>query len=214
LVLRAGTAVIPVPEELSDDLVAPANCALATIVNALALLPQTCERVLIQGAGLLGIYAAVWLKQLGVPEIFATDLVRERLEIIARFGAKPVKPGTPLPPIDLVLEVAGSSQVVPEGLERLRVGGQYVWAGMVHPQTPVAITGDAIIRKCVTVRGVHNYAPEHLVAGLDFLRDNHSRYPFQDLISPPQRLVDLNEAFQLSRQQRWQRVAVKPDIAS
>jgi putative phosphonate catabolism associated alcohol dehydrogenase len=209
LVLRAGTTIVAVPDDLPDSLVAPANCALATIVNALADLPQPCGRVLIQGAGLLGIYAAAWLKQQDVSEIFCVDLSSERLAAIARFGATPISAGQSLPAVDLVLEVAGTSQVIPAGLNNLRVGGHYVWAGMVHPQTPLAITGESIVKKCLTVRGVHNYRPEHLVAGLNFLRQNQARFPFQDLISPPLTLSQLNEAFELTRQQRWQRVSVK-----
>lgn len=32
--LRSGTALFPIPENLSNATVAPANCALATMVNA------------------------------------------------------------------------------------------------------------------------------------------------------------------------------------
>lgn len=210
LVLRAGTTIVPVPDELPDALVAPANCALATIVNALADLPRPCERVLIQGAGLLGIYAAAWLKQQGVTEISCVDLLSERLAAIARFGATPISAGQSLPAVDLVLEVAGTSQVVPAGISSLRVGGHYIWAGMVHPQTALTITGESIVKKCLTVRGVHNYSPEHLKTGIQFLAENHQRFPFRDLISPPLKLSQLNEAFTLTRERKWQRVAVRP----
>lgn len=210
IVLRPGTTVVAVPDELSDAVVAPANCALATIVNALEVLPDPCRRVLIQGSGLLGIYAAAWLQTHGIAEIYCVDLSAERLAVMPAFGGRPLLPGQPVPNVDLVLEVAGTSQVIDDGIKCLRPGGHYVWAGMVHPQTPLAVMGEAIVRKCLTVRGVHNYAPAHLEAGLAFLAQQHERFAWRDLISPPLPLADLDRAFEWTRQRRWARVAVKP----
>ena len=210
IVLRPGTGILEVPEALPDAIVAPANCALATIVNALAILPDPCERALVQGGGLLGIYACAWLRHRGVREVFCTDLSPQRLELVTAFGGTPLPPGREVSPVDLVLEVTGSSAVIPEGIRALRPGGHYVWAGMVHPETQLDLTGEAVLRKCLTLRGVHNYAPQHLAEGLDFLAQNHTRLPFEKLTSPPLPLEQLNEGFDLTRRRQWQRVAILP----
>lgn len=210
IVLRPGTGILQVPETLPDAIVAPANCALATIVNALATLPDPCERALVQGGGLLGIYACAWLRHRGVREVFCTDLSPQRLELVAEFGGTPLPPGREVSPVDLVLEVTGSSAVIPDGIRALRPGGHYVWAGMVHPETQLDLTGEAVLRKCLTLRGVHNYAPQHLAEGLDFLAQNHGRLPFEKLTSPPLPLEQLNEGFDLTRRRQWQRVAILP----
>ena len=53
-----GTCIIKVPDGLSDEVVASANCALATVVAGWeAAQLQPGDNVLIQGAGTLGIYA-------------------------------------------------------------------------------------------------------------------------------------------------------------
>jgi putative phosphonate catabolism associated alcohol dehydrogenase len=210
IVLRAGTTIIPVPDSLPDSIVAPANCALATIVNALESLPSPCDRALVQGGGLLGIYACAWLRHRGVSEVFCTDPSPQRLALVADFGAIPREPGTVIPPVDLVVELAGTSAVIPEGIKALRPGGHYVWAGMVHPETKLDLTGEAVLRKCLTVRGVHNYAPQHLATGLDFLAQHHTRLPFERLVSPPVPLAQLDQAIALTRERTWQRVSVKP----
>ena len=210
ILLRPGTQVMTVPEVLSDAVVAPANCALATVVNALERLPDPCERVLVQGGGLLGIYACAWLKLHGVQEVYCTDLSPQRLAWVAEFGGVPVAVGQRIPQVDLVLEVTGSSAVIPEGVQALRPGGHYVWAGMVHPETKLDLTGEAVLRKCLTVRGVHNYAPHHLASGLDFLAQNHTQLPWEKLTSPPLRLEQLNEGLDLTRRRQWQRVAIQP----
>jgi threonine dehydrogenase-like Zn-dependent dehydrogenase len=210
IVLRPGTSIMTVPDMVPDGIAAPANCALATIVNALEILPDPCDRALVQGGGLLGIYACAWLRHRGVSEVFCTDLSPQRLALVAEFGGIPLEPGQSIPPVDLVLEVTGSSAVIPDGIKALRPGGHYVWAGMVHPETKLDLTGEAVLRRCVTVRGVHNYAPEHLRTALAFLARNHSRLPFARLVSPPLPLENLNDAFALTRERVWQRVSVQP----
>ncbi|GEP44399.1 zinc-binding dehydrogenase [Brevifollis gellanilyticus] len=210
IVLRPGTEIMTVPAALPDCIAAPANCALATIVNALETLPDPYHSALVQGGGLLGIYACAWLKHRGVQEVYCTDLSPQRLALVAEFGGIPVMPGERMPQVDLVLEVTGSSAVIPDGVKALRPGGHYVWAGMVHPETKLDLTGEAVLRKCLTLRGVHNYAPEHLKAGLDFLAANHTQLPFEKLTSPALSLEKLNEGFELTRSRQWQRVAIQP----
>ena len=210
IVLRPGTHILPVPEALPDSVAAPANCALATIVNALEILPDPCNTALVQGGGLLGIYACAWLRHLGVANVHCTDLSPQRLELVSEFGGVAHQPDATLSDADLVLEVAGSSAVVSDGIKSLRPGGNYVWAGMVHPETQLELTGESVLRKCLTIRGVHNYAPQHLSAGLDFLAECHNHLPLEKLTSPPLPLEQLNEVFELTRSRQWQRVAVQP----
>ena len=39
IVLGAGTAVVPLPRNVSDKMAAPINCAMATMVNAVSNIP-------------------------------------------------------------------------------------------------------------------------------------------------------------------------------
>ena len=57
--------------------------------------------------------------------------------------------------VDVVLEASGSASVVDEGLRLLRPGGVYLFVGMVHPDTALNITGEQIIRKCLTIKGIN-----------------------------------------------------------
>lgn len=43
--------------------------------------------------------------------------------------------------------------MIPDGIRLLRTGGLYMLAGMVHPNSNLDITGEQIIRKCVTIKG-------------------------------------------------------------
>ena len=187
LLLRPGTHIAPVAEQLADALVAPANCALATAINACALLPVPCERVLVQGAGLLGLYTCALLSERGVAEIYCIDF-------------------------DAVVEVAGNAALVPAGIAALRPGGFYIFVGMVHPDTHLQLTGEQVIRKCLTIRGVHNYSPRHLDEALAFLAQTAERYPYAALVSDPFPLAELERAVALAETRRHFRVAIGPQL--
>jgi threonine dehydrogenase-like Zn-dependent dehydrogenase len=107
---------------------------------------------------------------------------------------------------DVVIEAAGVPSIVNEGLRMLRPGGHYLFVGMVHPDSALNITGEAIIRGCVSVRGFHNYAPRHLDMAVAFL--TQSTLPWASLVSPPLPLAQLDEGFALSETHRWARVAI------
>jgi len=89
----------------------------------------------------------------------------------------------------------------------LRPGGHYLFVGMVHPDSVLNITGESIIRGCVSLRGFHNYAPRHLDRAVAFLGES-AALPWPTLVSPPLPLERLDEAFALSATRRWARVAV------
>ena len=135
--------------------------------------------------------------------------------------------------VDAVLETAGAASLVPEGVRLLRAGGSYVFVGMVHPQSRLDLyhllagqvkpalgmvhpqsrldlTGEQVIRRCLTISGIHNYAPWHLDEAVHFLQQTKGKYPFEKLVSPPLALADLEDAFQLAETQRWHRVSVRP----
>ena len=76
-------------------------------------------------------------------------------------------------------QVCGSSSVVSEGVRLLRPGGTYVLVGMVHPNSQLNLTGEQIIRKCLTIRG--EPIREGIQAGLstDACWDPHARTDMQ-----------------------------------
>jgi threonine dehydrogenase-like Zn-dependent dehydrogenase len=112
--------------------------------------------------------------------------------------------------VDAVLEVAGVSDLVPEGVALLRVGGTYGFVGMVHPQTPLELTGEQVVRKCLTIFGVHNYHLRHLEQAVAFLERTYRKYPYHTLVSPPFALADLADAVQTAEEHEWCRVSVRP----
>ena len=107
------------------------------------------------------------------------------------------------------------SEVTVTGIDKQLVG--QTAAAMRQHRKPepyngkgIRYQGEQIIRKHLTVIGIHNYGPTHLDQAIDFLEQTHSRYPYQELVSPPLDLANLAEAVELANTGRWHRVSVQP----
>ncbi len=221
LIVRSGTHIVKVPDHVTNAMAAPANCALATMVNVVSKLKGKPGAVAVQGGGLLGIYGCALLKDMGVEKVYCLEVNPDRFSLLEAFGATPVDARDPKQAIariksdvehgvDAVLEVAGVKELLQQGVELLRPGGQYILAGLVHPDSAIDVTAEQIIRKCLEVTGVHNYGPDHLDKAIAFLDRNAEKFPFEKLVSDPYSLTDLSQAVDFAKQQLWARVSVVP----
>ncbi len=213
IVLRPGTHLVRVPDLIPDAVAASANCSLATMANVTEQLPSQCRVAVVQGAGLLGLHGCALLRAAGVERVIVVDPEEARLARVPDFGGVVAAVSADLPSksVDVVIEAAGVPGIVGEGLRLLRPGGHYLFAGMVHPDSALTITGEQIIRGCVAVRGFHNYAPRHLNRAMAFLET--SALPWASLVSLPLPLSCLEEGFALASTRRWARVAISFDEA-
>ena len=222
ILIRKGTHMVKLPEIVSDVMVAPANCALSTMVNAVSQMRSMPKKAVIQGGGLLGLYTCGLLKEKGVSQIFCLEVNEKRFPLIEDFGAIAVdardsKKATQLildqtdNGVDVAFEVAGIKELIPQGIALLRPGGEYILAGLVHPNSKLDITAEQIIRKCIHIKGVHNYAPWHLDEAVSFLHRNVNNFPFDSLVSPPYQLTQLQSAVDEARNKHWVRVSIKPN---
>ncbi len=221
-----GTGILKLPDEISDEEAAPLNCGIATMVSAAdAAQINMGDTVVIQGMGLLGIYGCAIAKARGASRVIALDSVPQRLETSRRFGADyifdvstlsdselidAVREISPPDGPDVVMEVCGEPSVVASGVAMLRVGGRYVLVGMVSPNAMITLDGCELIRKWITLRGVHNYHPRHLVQALDFVMANRDRFPFNEIVDSRFGLDQLDEAFEKAANHSVLRAAIVP----
>lgn len=224
--LFPGTAIYRVPETIPDEVAVPANCALSTVINGMEMIRfQAGETVLIQGAGMLGLNLVALCKEAKAAKIIVTDTDANRLAFAARFGADAcfnvarcdlkqltaaIRNLTDGYGVDVAFEVCGNRAAVVQALEVLRIGGRYLVAGLVSPGNDLGIDGNLLTRKCLTVTGIHNYRPDHLLRGLCFLEQNHLKYPFASLVSESFPLAEINQAVGVAATGKHVRVAVCP----
>ena len=223
--LAAGSSLIRLPDELSDEVACPVNCATATVAAALRVAGDCRDAViLIQGAGMLGLTACAMAHSRGAREVIACDLDPHRLELARRFGAtrcvqiaddaselrETVQQLTLGRGADWAIEVCGAASAVETGLPLLRIGGRYVLVGAVFPGPPFSAAAEMIVSRLLTIQGIHNYAPRDLADAVEFLVRYQHRYPFSELVADTFALDHAENAFQYAIGSRSLRVAVKP----
>ena len=221
-VLVSGTAIFRVPEHLPDATACPANCATATVAAALEAAGQVAGRsVLVMGCGMLGVTAAAWARSLGAACVIACDVESRRRALAETFGATLVSPPDGLSQVvkeatsgygvDIALELTGDPAAMETILPLARLGGTLILVGAVFPTRPVPIVPEQIVRRCLTVRGIHNYAPRHLRAALAFLA-SEPETPFSTLVAGWQPLAALNEILSTSPAPNTLRIGIRPEI--
>lgn len=218
--------ILRLPDELADEEAAPLNCCVATMIAVTeAANIRLGQTVVVQGLGLLGLYGAAIAKARGARCVIGLDPTAERRERALHFGVDVAFDPTPQDQsallreiralcrpdgADAVLEVCGVPGVIPLGIQMLRVGGTYVLGGVVNPNSLIALDLNLLLRKLLTLRGVHNYHPRNLIEALDFVLANRQRFPFHELVDGKYPLERVGEAMADAAAQRVLRAAIIP----
>jgi threonine dehydrogenase-like Zn-dependent dehydrogenase len=74
----------------------------------------------------------------------------------------------------------------------------------------VTIDANVILKRWITLRGIHNYHPRHLIQALDFVMSHRARFPFAQIVDATFRLDQLDEAFRRAGERSVLRAAIVP----
>ena len=221
-----GTGILKLPDIITDEEATPLNCGVATMIAVTeASSIGIGDTVIVQGLGLLGLYGCAIAKARGAKMVIGIDSVPERLAIAAEFGAdttldisdlnneeciSKVKKLCEPNGADVAIEVCGHAEAIPIGLRMLRTGGRYTIAGLVNPNANFTVDGNYILKNWLTIRGIHNYHPRHLIEALDFVISNRERFPFGKIVDSKFSLNQMNEAFKKASERTVLRAAIVP----
>lgn len=154
--------VWPIPEELEDD-VAVITEPLAVAAHALNLVtPSKGDRVLIFGAGLIGLLT-LQLAALSGAEVAACDLSETRLELAKNLGATQVigakdQLETMQNTFDVIYETSGAPAALANAIQLAARGGKIVILGLPSQDHPVHTS--SIVRKELQIIGSMIYTNE------------------------------------------------------
>jgi len=212
--LRAHTPILRLDEAVPLPIAATVNCAVATVAGALRLAGDISERrVAVSGAGMLGVFACAMSKTAGAQSVAAIDTDAQRLETARHFGAddtvQAVLNDTLRRNVDVVFELSGVPAAMENMLEWLAIGGTAIWVGATFPQEPLRIDAEQVVRRLLTIKGLHNYNQHDLLTAVTFVENHHRTYPFQHLIHDGFDLPQVNEAFAYALASNAYRVGVR-----
>jgi threonine dehydrogenase-like Zn-dependent dehydrogenase len=169
------------------------------------------ERVVIQGAGPLGLFATAVASNAGIRDLIVVGAPSARLALAQRWGARAVVSVEELPTAearlarvreltggtgaDVVFELSGAPYAFAEGLDFLRPGGRYAVVGQLGgPLTPVQAA--LIVRKQATILGVQSADIGQFWKALEFVRGTADRFDFEAMLTTRYPLARINEAIQ------------------
>ncbi len=223
IVLVPRTTWFRVPEEIPDAVAASANCATATVAALFRTAGSVESRtILILGAGVLGVTACAMAAASGARSVLVSDPIAECRTRALLFGATAtcgtdpgelagaVRLATDGRDADIVFELSGSASSVQSAIANCRIGGVVVLAGTVSPVGSVAIDPEHLVRRQLTIRGVHNYHPRDLGTALEFLAGPGRERPWSSLVVAEHPLEDVERAFAEAHSRPGVRVAVRP----
>ncbi len=221
--LKEGSTVFKVPQNLTDKEAAPLNCTHATVAGALRLAGSLSgKNILINGVGMLGLSACAMAKELGANKVCSMDIEDTRLIHSREFGADIVlNAKLPMPEllesikgnggIDVVIETSGAPVAIENSLKMMNIGGVCVMVGAVYPQREITLSAENMVRRLLTLKGLHNYIHEDLGSAIKFLSEAKNKYPFETLVGKEFPLNQLDAAFNFANGQSCYRVGIYPN---
>ena len=218
--LVPGTSIVRLPDELPLAVACPASCATATIAAALEAAGDLAGRtVCLIGAGMLGLTACAMSRVQGAAKVVSVDPVSARRDLATEFGSTRTAAPDELAAVameevgplgfDVVLELSGNPAAFQLVWPLIRTGGTLVLVGSVFPGPSMPIALEQIVRRHLTIRGIHNYAPRHLLDAVKFLASSHTQYPFARLVSEWISLTSIADAFRRGIQPDAIRIGVR-----
>ncbi len=154
--------VYRLPNSLSFDegaLAEPFACAVhvCRLISA-----SPADRMLVVGAGPIGLLVVRAARIFGLEGIVVTDLNERRLEIARDLGGVPVGPQelegvTPEGGFDVAVDAVGADATRRQCVELARPGGRVVFSGLHEAESPVPV--NLAIRNELRLQGAFGYAP-------------------------------------------------------
>jgi threonine dehydrogenase-like Zn-dependent dehydrogenase len=216
--LHPRATVFKLPDDLSDESVIGAGCALVTAIHGAERTGIAWrDNVVIQGAGPVGIAALAVAKNSGAAKVIVIGGPSGRLEMARRFGAdqtigiEEYDPAARLAKVrewtggygaDVVMECVGIPSAAAEGVELCRDGGKFLMLGHYCDAGTVPFNPHVVTRKQLQIFGSWSSEPRHLKIAIEFLRANRQSFPFHSMVTHRFSIEQANDALQATA--RWQ----------
>jgi threonine 3-dehydrogenase len=203
--LVPGVTVLRAPD-LPDELLVSAACAVPTAAAIVRALGEAVpRRVGVVGGGAVGTYVAEMLVDRGSEVLLLEPDALRRRSLSTGVVAVEALPEE----LDATVEVSGSASGTTAALQACGVGGTVVLAGTVSPAAVrINVDPSDIVLRRIRVVGIHNYAPDDLIVGVDWLQTRGAGAPrVLGQVFPLDRVA---EAFGAAERHEALRIGVRP----
>ena len=209
--------LVKIPEGLDPTAVAVFACPGPTAMHAFRLGTQAgldwaqIRVAVVQGAGPVGSYAAMYMKAMGVPTVYviAKNVSAEREALLRKLGVDEVydlatdahiteklQAENDGLGVDLCYEASGAPNAFPQGMNILRNRGIYLVPGQYSNAGGIEIQPQLITFKAVRIIGSSQYSMIDVKDYLAFLEQNPALVPVIRDLAACYPVSEANKAFE------------------
>lgn len=209
--------LVKIPEGLDPTAVAVFACPGPTAMHAFRLGTQAgldwaqIKVAVVQGAGPVGSYAAMYMKAMGVPTVYviAKNVSAEREALLRKLGVDEVydlatdahiteklQAENGGLGVDLCYEASGAPNAFPQGMNILRNRGFYLVPGQYSNAGGIEIQPQLITFKAVRIIGSSQYSMIDVKDYLSFLEANPALVPVIRDLAACYPVSEANKAFE------------------
>lgn len=234
VLLRPGTRVWKIPDSMSDEIAVLLDTLASTRAVARAQMPYPNQKegfgygdiVVVQGAGPVGLMAAVRAKTLGADKVIMIGGPEWRLKVAEDFGVdaaisldtfdtsekriEEVKRLTKGIGADLVADCTGIPSAFPEAVEMARKSGYVVEIGAYTDYGPIPFNPWRLVDRDLTVIGQFYCPPMQYETDLKLLHNTMDRFPYERMLTHKVPLDRAVEAISAHRDLRSMKAAILP----
>jgi threonine dehydrogenase-like Zn-dependent dehydrogenase len=176
------------------------------------MVPRTSgQRVLVYGAGTIGLLAVQVARSLGAHGVDTVDFDANRLAVAQKLGASGVFAPDGLgdqDDWDLVVDASGSPAAIGDGLGRLQRGGTFLQLGVAPGDAVVPLSPYQVFARELTIVG--SMTTRHTFPGALRLIEN-GMIDSELIVEEPVPLSDYAKAVDMVRGRNSLKVVVSPD---
>lgn len=211
------TNLIKIPDNVDPTVAATFACPGPTAFHAFALAEKAgidiskVKSAVVQGMGPVGVFALIYLKKIGVENIYAIvagnnekrekialDLGAKKVFNISRDGAENItaelqKENGGLG-VDLCFEASGSPKAITQGMEILRNRGVYLIPGQYSNSGGIEIQPQMITFKALQIIGSSQYSVCDVKNYLEFLSENEELQIVIETLGSKYKVDEINQA--------------------
>ncbi|HPA60417.1 MAG TPA: zinc-binding dehydrogenase [Clostridia bacterium] len=226
---RLNKNVFHLPDTLPDE-IAMLTEPLSVSMHAVNLSQaKKGDKVLVYGAGTIGLSAVAALKYKGVTDIIVSDINDFKLSFAEKLGAVPFNSnGKSLPDFvkqtwgtlkgnasentwnaDVVLDCAGAPQILQEYMDNAKTNSTFVEVAINMQPSELSLFW--LLAKEAVIKGSRGYTPEDILQSIDAL--NHPDCKLKEIITHTFSLEELPKAFEVgSNPNQAVKVAIKHSL--
>ncbi|PEG42686.1 alcohol dehydrogenase [Mycolicibacterium agri] len=186
---------------------------LACVLHAFEMVPRTAgRRVLIYGAGTIGLLAVQVARHLGAYTVDAVDLDTQRLSVAEKLGADEVFAPDSLSrqdDWDLVVDASGAPAAIADGLARLQRGGTFLQLGVAPGDAVVPLSPYQVFARELSIIG--SMTTRHTFPGALRMLEN-DMIDAESIVEKPVPLSDYAKAVDMVRERDSLKVVVSPGV--